>query len=93
VSAEVADRRGRDLQSFGAKERPLQLEISSIPAQFARRRNDPMTRNIRPAAVAHDVAHRSRGAGPSGGFSDIAVGRNIPDRNPANDSQDEVFEN
>ncbi len=52
-----------------------------------------MTRNIRPAAVPHDVAHRPRGSGPSSGFRDIAVRRNITNRNPANDRQDEVLEN
>jgi len=92
MSAEIADRRGRNLQPLGTQERTFQLEVSAITAEFTCRGNHAMTREIRPAAVAHDVADRSRGAGPSSGFRDVAIRSDVTSRDPADDSQDGMCE-
>jgi hypothetical protein len=88
VPAEIANRRGGDVKPFRAQERALQLEVSTITAQFACRGDDSMTRNVRPAAPPHYVANRARGAWPSRRFRHIAVGGNMSHRNSSNDRQD-----
>src|SRR3954447_3284347 len=88
VPAEIANRRDGDVQSFRAQERALQLEVSAITAQFARGGDDSMTRNVRPAALPHDVANRPRGAWPSRRFRHIAVGGDMSHGNSSNDRQD-----
>jgi hypothetical protein len=88
MPAEIADRRGGHLQSLGAKKRSLQRDISAKTAEFARRRNDSMTRNIRPSTFAHDVADRARRAWPSRCFSDITVGGHTAHWDSPNDRED-----
>jgi hypothetical protein len=92
MRAEIADRRGRDLEPLGTQEGSLQFEVSTITAQFARRCDHSMTRKIRPAAVPHDVADRSRGTGPASGFRDVTIRGDVANGNPADDGQDVMFE-
>jgi hypothetical protein len=92
VSAEIADCRGRHLQSLGPKQGTLQFDVSAVPAQFAGRGHDAMTRNVRPPAVAHDVSDSPCGAWPSGGFSNIAICGDATDRDAANHGQNGVCE-
>ncbi len=92
MGAEIADRRSRDLQSLGAKERTFQFEVAPITAEFARSGDDTMTRHIRSAAVAHDVAHRTRRARSSCRFSDVAVGGDAAHGNSPDDGKNGVFE-
>jgi hypothetical protein len=91
VGAEITNGRCGNLHSLGAKERPLQLQVSTIAAQFARRGHNPMTWNIGSPAVAHDVADCSRGTWPSGRFRNVTVSRDAADRNPTHDRQNELF--
>ena len=92
VGGEISDGGRGNLQSFGTKERTLQLEISTKAAEFARCRDNPVTWNIGPPAVPHDVPNRPRGTWSSGGFSNVAVRRHAADRNASNNRKDGVFE-
>ena len=75
------------MQPLGAKKRALQLEISAITAEFSGGRDHAVTRNVRPSAVAHDIADRPRGAWPSRRFSDITVCGDSSNGNAADDSE------
>jgi hypothetical protein len=92
VGAEISDRRSGDLQSLGTKERTFQFEVTTITPEFARGGDDTMTRHIRPAAVAHDVAHRTRRARSSRRFSDVAVGGDAANGNSPDDGNNGFFE-
>lgn len=92
VLAEVADARPSNQQPFGAEESPLELEIPAKSAELSGGSYHPMARYVALAAVAHDVAHRACRSRASGRFSDVAVGRDLPDRNATNHGQDSVSE-
>lgn len=92
VLAEMPDARPSDQQPLGTEECPLELEITAKSAELSGGGYHSMARHVALAAVAHDVADRSSRSRPSGRFSDVAVGRNLPDRNATNHGQDSVSE-
>lgn len=70
--------------ALGHQQRAFEGLAASVSARTPPGRNDPVARDVRPIARAHDVPHRasrSRLPGPPG---DLAVRRDLTTRNAAN---------
>src|SRR5690349_23979082 len=81
VLAEIPDARSPNRETFGAQESAPEFEVPAKPAEFPRRGDHAMTRDVRPPAIAHDIPNRARGTGSSRGFRHVAVGGDLADRN------------
>src|SRR5581483_11759357 len=87
-AAEIAHPLAADDHPFGGQERAFQQLTAAVPAEAAAGRDDAVTRNVRPPAVPHDIAHGARRARTSRHRRDITVGGDAAGRNPPNDHQD-----
>ena len=92
MCAEISDGGSPDDNPFGPEKAALELEVPSVPAEFAGRGNHAVARHVALPAVAHDIADRSRCSGAAGSLGDVAVGRNLADRDPPDDGEDATGE-
>ena len=83
----AADARARDAAGnrnpFGDEQGALERFVAAVAAEPAARRNHAMARDVRAAAVAHDVADCAGRARPSGGGGHVAIGGHAAERNAA----------
>ncbi len=84
---EISDARSANRQPFGAEEPSLELEVAAKSSELSVGGYDAVAGDVALAAVAHDVADRAGGSGPSSRFSDVAVGGHLADGNATNDAQ------
>ena len=91
-AAEIPYRRAADVQSLGAEQGPLELQIAAEASKLAGRGDDAMAGDIAPAAVPHDVSDRARRPWPSRRRRDVAIGRDTPDGDAPDDGQNAVGE-
>jgi hypothetical protein len=92
VFAEIADARSSDREPFCAEKPPFELEVAAISAELSRGCDHTMAGHPRLPAFAHDVADSARRPGSSRSFSDVAVGCDPADGNPADDVQHGIGE-
>lgn len=77
----------RERHALRLQELTLGRFVPSIAAETATGCNYAVARNIRPSAVAHDVAHRPSRARPAGKLGDVAVSRDLAAGNSTHDSE------
>jgi hypothetical protein len=70
-----------NLQPFGTQQLTLHLQVSAVSAERPACGNHAMTRDAPVAAVAHDVADRSRRPRLAGKRGDITIGGDVARRN------------
>ena len=86
--AKASDARDADIEPFGAKQFPFQLQVASVPSQRAAGANHTVTRGRGVVAIPHDVADRAPRARPPGQIGHVAVGRHAPGRDLPHRRQD-----
>jgi hypothetical protein len=89
---EITDPFPPDHDSFGLEQSPLECRRSAIPPEAPGRRNHPVAGNISRLAVAHDVANGPRRPRPAGELGDVAIGRDLADRDAADGAENAGLE-
>ena len=75
----------RELDPFRNQKTALLRFIAGVTAEFSSGCDHPVTGDIRPSAIAHDVANGPGGARPAGKLCDITVRGHATAWNTAHD--------
>src|SRR5690242_13056268 len=86
-SVEVADFSAGEDDAFRGEERALHRFTSAVTAEPAAGGNHAVAGDVRPTALAHDVADRAGGARAARAFRDIAVRGDAARRNAPHHGQ------